>query len=456
MNDLTEGPIPGHILRMAMPIAIGMVFQTAYYLVDLYFVGQLGDTAIAGLSSAGNVQFLVMAITQILGVGTMALIAQASGRKDRVDANLIFNQSLVLAAVCAAITLVGGYGLARGYMGTLGADGATEAAGVTYLYWFLPGLGLQFALISMGSALRGTGIVNPTIAVQVLTVILNAILSPIMITGWGTGRPMGIAGAGLSTTISIAVGVVMMTAYFVRLEHYVGFDWAMVRPRADAWKRILAVGLPPGGEFALMFVYMAIIYWTIRGFGPEAQAGFGIGSRVMQAIFLPAMAIAFATAPVAGQNVGAGKADRVRSTFKTAVVSLSAIMFVLTLLCQLRPDALVAFFTDDPAVIRDGADFLRIISWNFVATGIVFTCSGMFQALGHTVPALVASATRIVTFAIPAVWLSSQSWFELHHLWYVSVATVALQAGVAWAMLSVELDHKLANRPSAALSVTTG
>ena len=130
MNDLTEGPIPGHILRMAMPIAIGMVFQTAYYLVDLYFVGQLGDTAIAGLGSAGNVAFLVMAITQILGVGTMALIAQASGRKDRVDANLIFNQSLVLAAVCAAITLAGGYGLAGWYMGTLGADAASRIPGM--------------------------------------------------------------------------------------------------------------------------------------------------------------------------------------------------------------------------------------------------------------------------------------------------------------------------------------
>lgn len=456
MNDLTEGPIPGHILRMAMPIAIGMVFQTAYYLVDLYFVGQLGDTAIAGLGSAGNVAFLVMAITQILGVGTMALIAQASGRKDRVDANLIFNQSLVLAAVCAAITLAGGYGLAGWYMGTLGADAATEAAGITYLYWFVPGLALQFALISMGSALRGTGIVNPTIVVQVLTVILNAILSPIMITGWGTGRPMGIAGAGLSSTISIAVAIVLMTAYFVRLEHYVTFNWAMVRPRIDAWKRILAVGIPPGGEFALMFVYMAIIYWTIRDFGPEAQAGFGIGSRVMQAIFLPAMAIAFATAPVAGQNVGAGKADRVRGTFKTAVISLSAIMFVLTLLCQLRPAVLIAFFTDDAEVIRDGAGFLRIISWNFVATGIVFTCSGMFQALGHTVPSLIASATRLITFAIPAVWLSRQSWFQLDHLWYASVATVALQAGVAWWMLSIQLDRRLADLPPAALPIPAG
>ena len=190
MQDMTEGPIPGHIMRMAVPIAVGMIFQTLYVLVDLYFVAQIGDAAIAGVGAAGNVQFLVMAITQILGVGTMALIAQASGRKDRDDANLIFNQSLVLAALCAAITLVAGYGLGGLYVRTLGADAETVMAGTTYLYWVLPGLGLQFALISMGSALRGTGIVNPTIIVQVLTVVLNAILSPIMITGWGTGRPL--------------------------------------------------------------------------------------------------------------------------------------------------------------------------------------------------------------------------------------------------------------------------
>ncbi|MBM4183593.1 MAG: MATE family efflux transporter [Gemmatimonadetes bacterium] len=443
MNDLTEGPIAGHLMRIAIPIAVGMVFQTAYYLVDLYFVGRLGDAAIAGLGSAGNVQFLVMAITQILGVGTMALIAQAAGRKDRADANLIFNQSLVLAAVCAAVTLVGGYALSAWYMGRLGADAATAEAGITYLYWFLPGLALQFAMISMGSALRGTGIVNPTIMVQIATVVLNAILAPILISGWLTGVPLGIAGAGIATTISVAAAVIMMIAYFVRLEHYVGFDASLVRPRAEAWKRILAIGLPPGGEFTLMFVYMAVIYWVIRDFGPAAQAGFGVGSRVMQAIFLPAMAIAWAASPVAGQNVGARKHDRVRETFRTAMVTLSCLMVLLTLFCQWRPSVLVAFFADDPAVVAAGADFLRIISWNFVATGIVFTCSGMFQAIGNTVPALLASATRIVTFAIPAVWLSYQPWFELRHLWYTSVATVLLQAAASWWMLTVELRKKL-------------
>ncbi len=129
---------------------------------------------------------------------------------------------------------------------------------------------------------------------------------------------MGVAGAGLASSIAVVVGVVMMFIYFERLEKYVHFDATLFRPRMDAWKRILRIGLPAGGEFALMFVYMAVVYWSIRAFGAEAQAGFGLGGRVMQAIFLPAMAVAFAAAPVAGQNFGAGMQDRTRKTFTTA------------------------------------------------------------------------------------------------------------------------------------------
>ena len=133
MQDLTEGSISRHLVKLAVPIAIGMVFQTLYYLVDLFFVGQLGEAAVAGLTSAGNVGFLIMAVTQILGVGTMALIAQASGRKDREDANLIFNQSLGQAALCSLGTVVFGYLLAGPYMNALGADAATIDAGMIYL-----------------------------------------------------------------------------------------------------------------------------------------------------------------------------------------------------------------------------------------------------------------------------------------------------------------------------------
>src|SRR5204862_80344 len=163
-----------------------------------------------------------LALTQMLGVGAAALIALAVGRNDRADANHVFNQSLALSAVCAAVTLIGGYAFGAAYMRSLGADAATITAGVTFLHWFIPGL-------------------------------------------------------------------------------------------------------------ALMAVFVAVVYWIIRDFGVAAQAGFGVGMRIMQMIFLPAMALAFAAAPIAGQNFGARQPARVRETFRATVLATCAVMLVLTL-----------------------------------------------------------------------------------------------------------------------------
>src|SRR5690606_1050950 len=254
MKDLTQDSIVRNLVAMAVPIAAGMFFQTLYFLVDLYFVARLGDAAVAGVSAAGTAMFVVLALTQVLGVGAVALISQAVGRKDRADANLVFNQSLALALFSAVATLVLGFAASDRYVGAITADAATRAEGVTYLRWFLPGLALQFALVTMGSALRGTGIVKPTMVVQSLTVLLNAVLAPVLIAGWGTGIPRGVAGAGRASTVSIAAGVAMLALYFAKLEKYVELDTALFRPRPAVWKRMLAVGLPAGGEFALMFV----------------------------------------------------------------------------------------------------------------------------------------------------------------------------------------------------------
>src|SRR5579863_3013769 len=300
MKDLTQGPIGRQLVAIAVPIAAGMIFQTLYFLVDLYFVAQVGDTALAGVSTAGNLSFVILALTQMLGVGTVALVAQAVGRKQQPEANLIFNQSVLLSGLLILLTLIAGYAFTPAYVHTVAADPASAAAGITYLDWYLPGLALQFALVAMGSALRGTGIVQPTMIVQVLTVVLNTLFAPVLIAGWGTHHPLGVAGAGLASTLSIALGVIFLWLYFARLEKYVALHPRQWIPRLDAWRRILNIGLPAGGEFLLMFVFIAVMYWSIRHFGPAAQAGFGIGSRVMQAIFLPAMAIAFAASPVAG------------------------------------------------------------------------------------------------------------------------------------------------------------
>jgi putative MATE family efflux protein len=443
MKDLTDGPIAGNILQMSVPIAAGMFFQTLYILIDLYFVSGLGDAAIAGVGAAGNMMFIVFALTQVLGVGTVALISHAAGRKDRADATLVFNQSLVLSATCALITLILGYGYGPSYVRTLGADAATAAAGVTYLYWFLPSLALQFALVVMGSALRGTGIVQPTMVVQVLTVVLNAALAPVLIAGWGTGHPLGVAGAGLASSIAVAVGVVLLALYFHRLEKYVAYDPSAWRPQLATWGRLLRIGLPAGGEFALMFLFMAVMYWITGRFGSAAQAGYGIGSRLMQSMFLPAMAVSFATAPIVGQNFAAGKFQRVRQTFVSAALIGSSIMVVLTLLCQWRSDWLIHAFTNDKTAMAVGGQFLQVISWNFLASGLVFTCSAVFQGLGHTLPAVLSSASRLISFVVPALWLASLPQFQLLQLWYISVASVTLQAALSLWLVRGEFRRRL-------------
>jgi putative MATE family efflux protein len=209
---------------MAAPIAAGMLMQTLYYLVDLYFVGQLGDAALAGVGAAGNVMMIIIAFTQVLGVGTVALIAQAVGRRDATDANHVFNQSLSITALLVVLTLAAGYLFTGHYLGVVAADDATITAGRSYLYWFLPGMALQFPMVAMSSALRGTGIVKPTMIVQMATVLLNVVLAPVLIAGWGTRLALGVAGAGLASTISVAAGVLLLFLYFRRLEKYVAFD----------------------------------------------------------------------------------------------------------------------------------------------------------------------------------------------------------------------------------------
>jgi putative MATE family efflux protein len=443
MKDLTEGPVPRHVIDMAIPMAVGMFVQTLYYLVDLYFVGQLGDTALAGVSAAGNTMFVIIALTQILGVGTVALVSHAVGRKDRDDANQVFNQSLLLAAGLGAATLIVGYAWTEDYLLTIAADADTVAAGRDYLYWYLPGMALQFALVAMGSALRGTGIVKPTMIVQLLTVALNIILAPVLIAGWGSGIPLGVSGAGLASTLSVAAGVLMLWIYFNRLEKYVSVQPGLWRPQLAVWKRMLGIGFPAGGEFLLMFAFMAVIYWAIRDFGASAQAGFGLGSRIMQAIFLPAMALAFAAPAVAGQNFGARHADRVRETFRWTMIMSGAVMLCLTLMCQVNSTWLVQGFSTDTQVVQIAATFLEFISWNFVPSAVIFTCSGLFQAMGNTWPAMFSTATRILTFVIPVIWVSGTQDFYIEQVWILSVAAVALQALLSYLLLQREFRHRL-------------
>ena len=194
-----------------------------------------------------------------------------------------------------------------------------------------------------------------------------------------------------------------------------------------------------------MALVMAVMYYVIRDFGADAQAGLAEGQGAMRFIMLPAMAVAFAAAPIAGQNFGARNPERVRETFNWTVGLSIGIMLALSVFCQFGSHLLMHIFTYDEAVVSVGATMLMITSWSFAANGIIFSCSSMFQGLGNTWPTISSSIIRVFVFIAPVLWLSTQPHFDLVHVWYLSVCSMFLQAVVSFALLRREFRRKLTN-----------
>ncbi|MCF2907856.1 MATE family efflux transporter [Pseudoalteromonas sp. DL2-H2.2] len=443
MKDLTQGKIVTHLIAMAVPMAAGMFIQTLYFLVDLYFVGALGAAALAGVSSAGSVFFFIMALTQVLNIGCGTLVAHAVGRKDKAEANALFHQSMLIAGGCSVVFALLGYGFAHLFFDFMTSDAATRQAAVSYFYWFLPALLLQFGLTVMAAALRGAGVVKPVMLVSMLAIILNIVLSPVLISGWGIGYALGVAGAGLASSISALCAMVMTLWYFARKVHYLTMPCKGLAPDRKRMLQVINLGLPSGGEFLLTFMYMSVIYWALSQFTASAQAGFGLGVRIMQVLFLPVMAVAFAAPAIAAQNYAAGKYERVQQTYRYTNILTCVLMAMLTLACLVNASWFFAPFSDEPQVILVAATFLGYVSLNFVPAGYTFAASGMFQALGNTWPALYSTASRFVLFAVPVVWLAGQADFEIEQIWVFSVATVYCQAAISYLLLRREMNKKL-------------
>jgi putative MATE family efflux protein len=449
MQDLTTGSVSSHLLKTMSFMLVSMVFQTLYVLVDLYWVGRLGTEAVAAVAISGNLLFVVLAVTQMLGVGTTTFVSHAAGAKNRERAVLVFNQSQVMSIVVGGLFCAGAMLVRPFYARSMSANAPTEQLVNDYLLWFIPAMALQFGLVAMASALRGIGLFKPGMIVQTATIIINIILAPIFIFGWGIGHAFGVAGAAIATLIAILVGTVWFATYF-RPTDYLHFVAADLKPRFALWRDMLKIGLPAGAEFGLMAVYLGLVYFVTRPFGAAAQAGFGIGLRVMQSAFLPVVALGFAVAPVAGQNYGARRGERVRETFKTAAMLSSGIMLIVIGITHLFPGALIRIFSSDPAVVSVGEVYLTIVSWNFIASGLVFVSSSMFQAMGNTLPSLVTSFTRIVLIAVPLLVLSRTPGFKLEWIWWLSVGAVSVQMILNLLLLRREFDRRLRFEPAAA------
>ena len=178
MQDLTTGSLTGHLLKTTSFMLVSMIFQTLYVLVDLFWVGRLGTDAVAAVGISANLSFLVLAISQMLGVGTTTMVSHAAGRKEHDQAIYLFNQSQVLSMVAGVLFLAVAMFYRTAYAAALSADASMRTQTEDYLLWFIPAMALQFAMVAMGAALRGTGNFKPGMYVQTGTVVINIVLAP--------------------------------------------------------------------------------------------------------------------------------------------------------------------------------------------------------------------------------------------------------------------------------------
>ncbi|MBD1583747.1 MATE family efflux transporter [Pseudoalteromonas sp. S16_S37] len=448
MQDLTKGPIHKHIMSMAVPIAMGMLLQTLYFIVDLYFVGHIGGAALAGVSTAGNLFFFVMAVTQILNIGCATLVAHAIGRKDKPQANKIYSHAMFYAIVITLLSLVLGYSSADKYFLAIAADEATFKACLDYFYWFLPSLAAQFVLTVIASSMRGAGLVKPFMAMQMFAVLVNAIMSPVLITGVGIIAPMGVSGAGFASSISAFTALALAIQFLRTHDNTLELEITNLKHHWPTLKQLLKVGVPAGSELLLTFFYMAVIYWALSDFGSAEQAGFGLGSRIMQSLFLPVMAIAFAAPAIAGQNYAAGKLKRVYVTYKITTLFTVILMGLISLPCIFISEVFFSPFSEDPEVVRAATTFISYVGLNFVPVGLVFSASAMFQAFGNTLPSLLGTTVRVGSFCLLIAFYISQQALTITTMWTISVVTVCIQAVLVFTMLQITLKGRIFSKAS--------
>ncbi|NGY06349.1 MATE family efflux transporter [Solimonas terrae] len=450
-RDLTSGSIGAHLLRMAAFMLLTMFVQTLYSLIDIFWVGHLGRDAVAAVALGSNLMLALMAVSQSLAVGAAALISQAAGRKDFDEARRLFTQSQSLAILLALVFFVLMYGVRGLYSDALAGNAEVARLTRDFLLPFIPAMALQIPLFVLSAALRGVGDVRTASIAQVASVLVNIVLAPVLIFGWGSGHPLGVVGASLATLISVLAGVFGLAIHVVRRTRFLLAGPGAWKPQVRIWLRMVRIGLPSGLEMGLMAFYMGFVMAMLQRFGSAPQAAFGVGMRVLQVGMMPAMAVTFSSAAIVGQNYGARRPARVRATFAHAVkLNLTAAGF-FCLAFHLAPTMLIGLFSNDSQVQYYGAQFLRWISWNLMAMVAVMACGGVFSGLGNTLPSLAGSVVRIGFITVFALLLSTHPGFAPHWIWALSVVASLLQLAINLPLLRREMRRRLRPMETAAV-----
>ena len=403
--ELTEGSVAKPLFFLSLPIVVTNLLQTAYNLADTFWLGQYSKVALAAISFAFPMVFLLIALGMGLSVAGSILVAQHTGADEERKAEYAAAQTVSWSFLASIILGFVGYYAVGPVVRLFGAEPATAVAATAYMQVISLGIVFMFGFFVFISLMRGYGDTITPMLVMLGTVVLNVILDPFLIMGWWIFPELGVEGAAIATVFSRSLAMVVGIVIMLRGSRGFKIHVADLRPDVGYLRRILALGIPASIEGTGRALSVNLMLFVVGLFPTTVVAGYGIGVRIFSVVFLPAIAVARGVETMTGQNIGAGKPDRAASAARTAAIWMFVILSGVGAIVILGGEAIVGVFSDDPEVVRVGAEFLAIVAPTFGFIGLMRGYTGSIRGAGKTLVAAALAITMLGIIRLPAAWV---------------------------------------------------
>lgn len=406
--NLLNDDIRPTLLKMTIPMMLGIVSLMLFNLADLYFVSRLGTDALAALGFTFPVCFTVISLAIGLGIGTSATLARLLGEGDSEGASSLASDNLlIVAGMIVAISI-----LFQTLIGPVfNAMGAPERLmPLIYSYMEVWLIGSVFLVINMvcNACMRATGDTKTPALIMAGSSLLNFILDPILIFGIGPFEGMGIQGAAIASIIAWSVTTVVAVNILFFRKHLLVIQPVDIQRMKRHFNGVMKIGLPAALSNMMTPVAQAILTYLVARHGPEAVAAFGVGNRIESLSLLVCLALSMTLPPFISQNFGAGQIERVKRAYRLvtgfSLVWQSAVFLVLLLVA----DGVASIFSDKSEVQTLIILWIFIVPIGFAFQAVTFLTASSFNALHQPIRAMKLSIARLFLFALPLAWVSSQ------------------------------------------------
>lgn len=398
---LTQGPVGQQLANMAVPVLLGIVTMMGQALIDAWFLGRVGDRALAAHAFSFPILMIVTSVAIGLGAGTSSVVARAIGSGDHQRAKRLVTDSLLLSFLITAVVSAIGIATIIPLFRLLGAP--DDMIPLIRGFMIILYCGVPFIVVGMVgmASMRATGDTRLPSTLMVLGSILNVILDPILIFGWGPVPEYGLNGAALAALLArgtILVGAIILLRG--RLDMV-----SLEKPHPDelrnSWRDILHVGIPAAGTNAIVPIGAAIITAMIARYGPEAVAGFGVASRIESMTLVMYYALSAIIGPFVGQNLSAAREDRILQALRLCTVFCIVSGLTIAALLAASANSLPSLFSESADVVNVAATYLWIAPLGYGAYGMVMVMNASFNGMGHPMPGVAVSVGRMLGLYVP-------------------------------------------------------